>query len=816
MQINTVDINSEFFDLVKIALPSDIDPDELSVLPPREWWIDKPYLATVYALRKCSRINWNAYALRNPDVMAAGIDPCLHFIRHGIYEGRKLISWNVNKTTELSGAPLVSIIIINYNNAVYLEKCIESVINQTLREIEIIIIDDCSTDDSLAIIEKYKIEDGRIRVLVNGANSLSMLSRKNGVNIAQGRYIIFLDSDDYLSPNACKIAYSEISKGFDIVKFGISIVNSCNHFQADIINCDLFCNKGESKEYIYDDILTSIFDSREVGWLLCGNIFLREICVVAFSELPNEKLTGPDDALAVMAIARHARSMYKISDKLYNYNFGPGLTVTDDPRKILSYASAMARASAALYNYAVRYSLSINAERLYIDSSDNLISRLINISCMTDISREFKQLTDILGLQIVLQILIHRYTPHKFEEIESLIKQWIPSRRDVRRIGVVLPISASDIINFIIPCVKELLICGYKVTCFSEKPISNELNVLLGMDLGVDIVYIYPPWSGFSMLPERVLGLRQVVLKYNIDIILHGGIDLPCIFWDIMMLHYHDIPVVIINHFKSIMPFGRKKYDAHNWEKYSLHCADVVTCNSFTDELLLRVTGSNSIYIPPIINQYDFDKSKCHTKNIAIIIRDETELDEIIEYFKIMKDVINKVPSVSLVMIYKTLVRKYDDEIRKNIYDYGLATHISVKTVISQYNNILESCDILLSLSCNDMSHLDLAEAQANGLPCIVYDIPMNFIDDNQGIVKVKYMERFEVSRRILSIIMNRNEWNYLSMIGISAMKKYKPEIFRQEFKHMLANFQLYSPIRNYTKNNYELIIRNALFHSEH
>lgn len=811
-QLKITDINDKLFDLIKLALPSDINPYEISMLSPKKWWTEKPYLAAVYALRKCSRINWNAYARSNPDVMAAGMDPCLHFIKHGVYEGRKLISWHLNKTVESADSPLISVIIINYNNGVYLEKCIESVINQTLKEIEIIVIDDCSTDNSLEIIGKYKKIDKRINLVVNKVNSLSMLSRKNGVDIAKGRYIIFLDSDDYLELNACEIAYSEISKGYDIVKFGMNIVNSYNHTQSEIVNCDLFCNKGDSGEYLYDEILTSIFDSRKVGWLLCGNIFLREICVIAFSELPKEKLTGPDDALAVIAIARHSRTMYKISDKLYNYNFGPGLTVNDDPRKILTYAPAMARASVALYNYAVQYSLNINAERLYIDSSTNLINRLINISCITDISSEFKQIVDILGIQTVLHILIHRYAPHKFDEIESLIKQWIPSHRDIRHIGVVLPTSSHNTMYFIKTFISELLICGYKVTCFSEVYMKDELNILPGLE----IVYIYPSWSGFSTLPERVLGLRKLVLEYDIDIVFHGGIDLPCIFWDIMMLHYHDIPIIIINNFKSLIPFGRKKTDTRNWEKHSLHCADAVICSSFIDELFLRITGANSIYLSPIVNQYNFYNSKHTTNNIAFIIRDETELSEIIECLKIMKEVTNKNPYISLVMIYTTTVNKYEMEIRKNIYDYGLVNHVSLKTAGFNYSDIIKSCDLLISLSHNDISYFDLIEAQANGIPCLVYDIPIDFLNNSPGIIRVKYKNYFGISKQIISILTDYNEWNYFSMAAISAMKRYRPEIFRKELRHMLTNFPLFSPIRIYEKNNYELIIKNALFYDTH
>ena len=91
---------------------------------------------------------------------------------------------------------LVSIIMPSYNTAKYIGESIRSVQNQTYENWELIIIDDCSTDNSEEILKKYSLEDNRICYLKNEKNSGAAVSRNRGLRKAKGKWIAFLDSDD--------------------------------------------------------------------------------------------------------------------------------------------------------------------------------------------------------------------------------------------------------------------------------------------------------------------------------------------------------------------------------------------------------------------------------------------------------------------------------------------------------------------------------------------------------------------------------------------------------------------------------------------
>lgn len=140
---------------------------------------------------------------------------------------------------------LISIIIPVYNSSAYLDKCIGSVLMQTYKNIEVILVNDGSVDDSLEICKKYAGNDLRIK-LINKDNSGVSSARNAGIRASSGRYIAFVDSDDAVSPDFCSKmleAASNTASGPYLIICGYDFVNEATgmvkHFipaQKDILN----------------------------------------------------------------------------------------------------------------------------------------------------------------------------------------------------------------------------------------------------------------------------------------------------------------------------------------------------------------------------------------------------------------------------------------------------------------------------------------------------------------------------------------------------------------------------------------------------
>ena len=103
---------------------------------------------------------------------------------------------------------LVSVIVPVYNVENYLRQCLNSITGQTLKNIEIICVDDSSTDGSKRILEEYAKKDERVKIITQ-PNKGAGAARNNGLSVAKGKYLSFLDSDDFFEPDMLEHAYNK-------------------------------------------------------------------------------------------------------------------------------------------------------------------------------------------------------------------------------------------------------------------------------------------------------------------------------------------------------------------------------------------------------------------------------------------------------------------------------------------------------------------------------------------------------------------------------------------------------------------------------
>lgn len=135
----------------------------------------------------------------------------------------------------------ISIIVPVYNVEKYLEECLESLVNQTYKNIEILLIDDGSKDNSGKICDEYAEKDKRIKS-IHQKNSGVSKTRNNGIELASGDYVMFVDSDDWLEKNACELLINEVkNQNKDMIIF-----NFCKEFKNK-------CIKNPDYQNISDD-----------------------------------------------------------------------------------------------------------------------------------------------------------------------------------------------------------------------------------------------------------------------------------------------------------------------------------------------------------------------------------------------------------------------------------------------------------------------------------------------------------------------------------------------------------------------------------
>ena len=210
--------------------------------------------------------------------------------------------------------PKFSIIVPVYNVRDYLGICMESLINQTIKDIEIICVNDGSTDDSLEILQQYAEKDYRIKVCdkVNGGSSSA---RNLGLDEAEGEFILFVDSDDVLEKNACDRLYMEILQtGADIIVFGTRV------FPQYVANKHawLWNNLHVNLRHYTENCVEALFNekpSKPFIWNKCYRRSIIEKNNIRF----DEELGLGEDNLFLFEIYPKVEQVIYIPDQLYNY-----------------------------------------------------------------------------------------------------------------------------------------------------------------------------------------------------------------------------------------------------------------------------------------------------------------------------------------------------------------------------------------------------------------------------------------------------------------------------------------------------------------
>lgn len=222
--------------------------------------------------------------------------------------------------------PKVSVIIPIHNAEQYLKECLESVVNQTQKEIEIICVNDASTDASASILDQYAAQDSRIKIITYSTNKSASQARKDAVLDSTGQYIMFLDADDSLELSACKSLSNMMDKyKVDILQFG-TFVDALPTVKESTIKFFTHFAKPYHGFLYGKEIFEGCFKERKFRFTLWNKIYTSSLCKKAFSHVKDGFFPKAQDLYAFFILAWFAKSYYGIDKKFYHYNYGRGIT----------------------------------------------------------------------------------------------------------------------------------------------------------------------------------------------------------------------------------------------------------------------------------------------------------------------------------------------------------------------------------------------------------------------------------------------------------------------------------------------------------
>lgn len=165
--------------------------------------------------------------------------------------------------------PLISIVVPVYNVEKYLKKCILSLCNQTYENIEILLIDDGSTDNSAIICDEAEKNDDRIKVLHKTNQGLSS-ARNEGIKLASGNFIAFVDSDDYIENDMMELLYKNIMM-YD------AEISACGYIMLYNDRNVVISNNNKVVVYKKIEALEKMFLKNDIGMIFCNKLFKKDL-----------------------------------------------------------------------------------------------------------------------------------------------------------------------------------------------------------------------------------------------------------------------------------------------------------------------------------------------------------------------------------------------------------------------------------------------------------------------------------------------------------------------------------------------------------
>lgn len=290
---------------------------------------------------------------------------------------------------------LISVIVPVYNVEKYINKCIDSIINQTYKNIEIILIDDGSTDNSGKICDEYSKKDNRVKV-IHKKNSGVSSTRNIGIQKAIGEWIAFVDSDDWIELNFCEeMLLTAVEEGADCV------ICKCNKVRNEETNKSE--HKNQKELYNSREFLIKVLNVQS-GYGFCHSKMIKKETIKGITF--DTQLKVGEDALFNIQIAENMKKIVFNGNPLYNYRInGESVVRRYDIEYANKYRKSMQKAKEYLlrkyendesikqnlHNYIMYHLLLILVN--YCCNSDNNLNMISQIKLLKKVCNidEFKE-----------------------------------------------------------------------------------------------------------------------------------------------------------------------------------------------------------------------------------------------------------------------------------------------------------------------------------------------------------------------------------------------------------------------------------------
>jgi len=664
----------------------------------------------------------------------------------------------------------VSIIIAAYNVEEYIAETLNSAIGQTLKDIEIIVVNDCSTDSTPEIIEKFARLDSRIKIVTQDVNNGLVRGRQKGLKNASGEYVMFLDGDDILVPEACEKAYNAIkSENVDILQFDYELFFVPPSQPNPEVEWDFREATASIKHKAISVSRAGLLDNKAIGgvinFTMWDKIYKRTLLETAGALLPDEYLNMAEDVLYSFLIHYHARSYSYISDRLYIYRYGCGMSTTPVlSEKLMTSIAKMA----SVYEYLNKWVKSVGAEA----ECEHALSRVhkktynsiagIFLHRVQNSQREF-YISEVLKYgdagELTVGLSNHIYQNTEFHELVAekcaRLSMFSANKTQPKTVGIYYFRVYNGGIENVISTVSDIWVkSGYNVVLFTdEKP--NKDDYYINPSIKRVVVPKVTDRS-FKNRRDRILSFRKAIIENNVDIMVYNAWISPDLVMDELtvkscgvnlIIHSHGLFCCEINHRDGIY----SHYNSTLPKLYAL--ADSVVALTDVDTAWWQLMGMRSFKtVNPVQFDLNVKTSPLNGHNMLFVGRISGE-KQVIDAIKIAEQVREQIPDAKLTVVGKGDDAGYVKTVNDYITENKLGSLVDMAGFSSNVLPYYQSSDVLISTSRCEGFGLALMESKMCGVPLVMYELPnLDITRECKGMTVVAQSDIQEAAEAIIRI----------------------------------------------------------------
>ena len=735
---------------------------------------------------------------------------------------------SINKGDVMS-EPVVSIVIPTYNMHEYIERSILSALAQSYSNIQVVVVDDGSADDTASIVESLANTQDRITLIRQPKKTGRLEACRAGIAAAQGALVMFLDASDEMLPDAVQTLLDAYDDKYDIVQCGFDIRYKYFVSNDERRLTEQF-NTPPNRIAFDDDIVHLFFLEGKTTWNLCGKLMRTPIVKEAVESIPPSSITQAEDAclfFAVACISHSYKGLAGYRGYICNIDCGSSdarlkhmdleqfsnvCNCIDSMNQIKAFLQESGRFDALHEDYErVRY----EHVRTVADKMYRAVDRDLRPQALERMLQLWPAEETIAGLSDAAW----------FEEADC-IEAFAASPalsctpRQIRTVATYhyhMHIGGAEWVAASLARMWHEM--GFRIVFFADEP-QNQC----AYDLPEDVIWIQLPDAETldrGQYFHRAQAIADAVREYGIDAFVYQQWWNKFLVWDSMLLKTLNVPVCLMIHsvykilfyYARMQEFNRSRvnryldglvvlseYDKAFWEHFNPRVwqtnnpapfeSDMGNCTSQGED----ASGEDEL----TQSMAPHEKERGSSENLLWVGRLSYDDKQPQEALEIMARVICTHPQATLTIVGATEDRNVRRELKKLAGKLGLDKNVHFTGEHDDTTPYYKQADIHLLTSRLDGWCLVLSESKTFGLPCVMYEMPyLTLTKGNRGIIAVAQGDRDAAARAICELLEDADKRHSLGHEALLHARELSSFDFEGLWSDVFATLETGSPNRN-------------------